>query len=277
MPVASRVVLLVIDGLKAADRYEPNMPGLADLFSRFASTSHATTVIPSVTAAAMTSLFSGVEPRVHGVADRFGVPANPARLTPITRALAAEKLPVTIVCRRISPAYGWVARRIGAVAGVSDARFGGRNASEILDAAIPVLATQRQGLVFMHWPDVDDVGHAHGWRSAEYALATREVDRSVRRLTRLLSLDSDPSTLLVICADHGGGGTRPREHDSDHPSDTTIPIVIAGAAARSATIAPGASLLDIPPTVLWSLDVAIPPSYSGRVLREAFEGRAAAA
>ena len=38
----------------------------------------------------------------------------------------------------------------------------------------------------------------------------------------------DAQTILIALADHGGGGTNMRDHESSHPLDRTIPLVIAG-------------------------------------------------
>src|SRR4030095_5751683 len=80
-------------------------------------------------------------------------------------------------------------------------------------------------------------------------------------------------TLFIVLADHGGGGTTRRDHDSDHTLNRKIPIILGGGVARQTTLLPDSSLIDIPPTILHALGVEIPDSYSGRVLVEAFSSR----
>jgi arylsulfatase A-like enzyme len=88
-------------------------------------------------------------------------------------------------------------------------------------------------------------------------------------LSELTGVADDEETLLVALADHGGGGETPREHESNHPVDTTIPRIIAGRGTLPIDLE-SVSLLDVPPTILFALGAEIPSTYEGRVLREAF-------
>jgi arylsulfatase A-like enzyme len=150
--------------------------------------------------------------------------------------------------------------------------FVGRTAPEILLAARATLQQQRCGLILFHWPDADRAGHEHGWMSAAYREAARRLDATLGLLASLTGIVDDPCTVLIALADHGGGGARPREHDSAHAFDTTIPIVIAGGQVSCGELAPCSSLLDVPATVLWALGVPVPATYAGRPLVEAFAG-----
>ncbi len=275
-PEVRRVVLLVIDGLRADAVETFDLSHVRRLAASGASTFSGQTVAPSVTAAAMTSLFTGVAPRVHGIAcDRFAVPRSAGVPQPIPRLLARAGLTTSVHFGSIPRRYHWLVPALGRIAGVHDARFGAESARLILDGAERNVREQRDGLIFMHWPDGDRAGHAHGWMSDAYADSARAMDEQLGRLAGWTM--GDPSTLLVVCADHGGGGARTTDHDSAHPLDTTIPIVLAGAGVAACDLAAGATLLDVPPTILWTLGVEIPRAYSGRPLREAFGREAAAA
>ncbi|MBI1808723.1 MAG: hypothetical protein HYR75_02390, partial [Gemmatimonadetes bacterium] len=59
-------------------------------------------------------------------------------------------------------------------------------------------------------------------------------------------------------------------HDSDHPLDTTIPIVMAGGAVEPGNLGSGVGLVDVPATALWALGIPLPDSYVGNPLRQAF-------
>src|SRR5689334_8442175 len=79
MPIASdirRVIIVVLDGLRpdAIERFD--LAHTRRLIGRGASTLRGTTVAPSITTAAMTSLLTGVSPARHGITtDRFSVPS----------------------------------------------------------------------------------------------------------------------------------------------------------------------------------------------------------
>jgi arylsulfatase A-like enzyme len=85
----------------------------------------------------------------------------------------------------------------------------------------------------------------------------------------LYGLAADPDTLLIALADHGGGGADACDHDSAHPLDRTIPLLLWGAGIGRTHLLPS-SLIDVPPTILHALGVEVPEWYEGRVLHEAF-------
>ena len=92
-PAARRVVLLVLDGLRADLVGDPRFPNLIALRDESAHTVEAITVLPSVTAVAMTSLLSGVGPADHGVdTDRFRVPTPRRPLQTLAHVVTAAGL-----------------------------------------------------------------------------------------------------------------------------------------------------------------------------------------
>jgi predicted AlkP superfamily pyrophosphatase or phosphodiesterase len=265
-----RVVLVVMDALRPDAIIHFDMERLLRLVHRGASTLSATTIQPSVTAAAMTSLFTGVPPQVHGLkSDRFHIPKSRSCVEPMPALLAGADYRTTTFIAEVPIMLRGLCTRVARQLGVGDARFVGRDAQSIALAARHTLATQRRGLILLHWPDADNAGHQFGWMSPQYADATAKMDRALAMIGAE-ELAADPSTLFIVCADHGGGGVVATNHDSDHPLDTTIPIVLTGGAVVPGTLAAGASLLDIPATILWALGVERPPTYAGRVLSEAF-------
>jgi len=266
-----RVVLVVLDGLRADAIDGCGLRSWRRLASEGAWSLAGTTIAPSVTAAAMASLLTGVPPTVHGVrSDRFHLPRASGPVEPLPRVLARAGLPTSGFVRALPLLFRGIGQRVVRHLGVGQASFRGRNATEILLAAVDTLARQRRGLVLMHWPDCDDAGHAHGWRSEPYARAAHRLDLALGMLAAMIEIGEDPDTLLVALADHGGGGVDPRDHESDHPDDRTIPLLVGGAAALAGELdAP--TLLDVPATIAWALGVQPPASYAGRPLLEAFE------
>ncbi len=266
-----RVIVVVLDGLRPDAIARFDLAHLRRAMQGGASTLDGVTVSPSVTAAAMTSLFTGVPPRLHGIeSDRFHLPSPRRQLQPMTQLVAAAGLPVSVFMAEIPFLFRGLAKRFARVAGVEDTHLVGNTAPEILMAARHRLSAQRRGLLLFHWPDADRAGHAHGWMSAPYAEAARRLDASFGLLCALCEVSRDPGTLVIALADHGGGGVKADDHDSPHPLDRTIPILLAGGGVQAGALAPFASLLDVPPTVLWSLGLPVPAAWTGRPLLEAF-------
>lgn len=266
-----RVVLVVLDGLRpdAIPRFD--LTHITSVARRGASTMLGRTVSPSVTACAMASLLTGAAPERHGLqSERFHIPRPKGALHPLPRVLAEHALPSSAFLAAMPLLFTGIAHRIASHVGVTRARFRGKDCTEILSTATSTLREQRRGLILMHWPDADRAGHAAGWMSDGYATAARRMDAAMGTLLGELDLD-DPSTLLIALADHGGGGAVPDHHNSEHPLDTTIPMMLAGGAVRRGELPQGAALVDVPATICWALGVPRPESFVGTPLTAALE------
>lgn len=269
-PDVRRVVVVVLDGLRADAIPALGLRCWQRLARQGAASLRGNTIGPSVTAAAMASLLTGVAPEAHGLrSDRFHLPRQRETLYPLPRLLGEAGLPTSAFIRSLPLFFRRIGRRIASHLGVGNASFAGHSSTEILFHATETLAQQERGLVMLHWPDCDRAGHAHGWMSERYARAAHRLDLALGMLVACADVGRDPGTLLIALADHGGGGVNPRDHASDHPLDRTIPVLLAGAAVTADELdAP--SLLDVPATVLWALGLPVPASYAGRPLVEAF-------
>ncbi len=265
--VVRRVVVVILDGLRpdAIQRFQ--LETLHRLMACGAWTLRGTTVAPSVTTAAVTSLMTGVSPATHGLAgDHLFIPRAKQHLTPMPRQLATCGLPSAGFMGQVPAIFRGVAARVGRRLGLDSLRLAGQGAAEVLASAEATLDTQRTGMILLHWADADRAGHDHGWMSAEYADGCRRLDEALGRLT---GIADDGETLFVGLADHGGGGRVPNDHESDHALDRTIPIVLWGSSVVQRQLGP-AKLLDVPPTILTALGVGVPDTYEGRILWEAF-------
>lgn len=270
-PGVSRVIVVVLDGLRADAVPLLHLEHLERLAREGAATFSARTVTPSVTAAAMGSLLTGVRPSDHGLAsDRFTVPRPRVALQPLPRHLAAHGFTTHAFLAALPFGYGALAGRLARTLGVTSASFRGTESTGILAAARPVLARGERGLFLLHWPDADRAGHAHGWTSRPYVAAARRMDEALGMLDHLTGASREPGTLLVAMADHGGGGVVARDHDSMHPHDRTIPLILAGGDVVSGELAPLSSLLDVPATIAWAMGAGVPVGYAGRAMVEAF-------
>ena len=267
--IARRVVLVVLDGLRPDAIPTFSLDTIRALALSGAFTSSATTVSPSVTAACMASVMCGVNPDRHGVTStRFHIPRQKEPVYPMPELLRSAGMPTSSFMGEVPFLCRGIAKRIAKRVGIGRATFRGRDSTTVLAAARDTLRTQLEGLVVLHWPEVDAAGHAHGWMSDAYAGAATTMDRSLADLAGIIDVNACSDTLLIALADHGGGGAIETDHDSDHPLDRTIPILLAGAGIEPGTMLPGASLLDVPATVLRALGVEQPASYDGRPLVE---------
>lgn len=264
-----RVIIVVLDGLRpdAIDAFD--LSNIRQMATTGASTMSARTVSPSCTWPAITSLLSGVPPEIHGILrDSPHVPRPKTPLEPLPTLLSRAGYHSAVYMRALPPLYRGTARLIAKRLGFAEARFAGATAEEVTMAAGQSLRSQERGLIVIHWADADQAGESRGWMTREYGEACRRLDAAVGLLVKLTSCGSDPHTLVIALADHGGGGVTVNDHSEEHHLNWTIPLILGGGSVRHTTLEE-AHLLDVPATAAWALGVTRPPVYAGRVLAEA--------
>jgi predicted AlkP superfamily pyrophosphatase or phosphodiesterase len=275
MSPTRRVVLLVIDGLRPEAVSPAAMPSLATLAASGWS-SEGRTVRPSVTIAALTSLATGVAPDRHGLVE--------PRLPPVSRLSGLRPLPLVlkrhgyltrIVIGPLPLPHRLLSRTLLGLAGVGSLVTAAPKPRELARAAEREHARQAAGLTIVYLNDCDRAGHREGWMSRAYLEAARAADEAVAELADAVL--GDPAAVLLVTADHGGGGVVPTDHDLPHAANDAIPIVAAGAQVLPGRGPAGASLLDLPPTILRALGVPVPRCYAGRALNLFVESAAAVA
>lgn len=203
---ATQVVLLVVDGLgwlQLQDRLAL-APTLAS-----GTGGPITSVVPTTTATALTSLATGLVPAVHGVLGyrlRFGDDVLNVLGWRSERGDMRMALPVP----EIQPTPAFAGERVPAVSkadfaatGFTAAHLGG---SELVGWSVPsslVVEVRRllgegHRLVYAYYDGIDKVAHQYGL-DAHYDQELRFVDRLVGDLVSELS----SGAALVLTADHG--------------------------------------------------------------------------
>jgi Type I phosphodiesterase / nucleotide pyrophosphatase len=201
---ATSVVLVVLDGLGwlAVEEHRDLLPVLSGLEG-----GPITTVVPSTTAAALTSIATGSPPARHGVVGyrmrvggqvldvlRWMVPDGPP---PAPDAVA----PLVPFAGRPAPT---VPRAEFARTGFTEVhmrggRFVGWRTTATLVEHVRRLVAQGERFVYAYYDGVDRVAHEYGIRDGFFAAELSATDRLVGDL-----LDALPGTAaLVVTTDHG--------------------------------------------------------------------------
>jgi Type I phosphodiesterase / nucleotide pyrophosphatase len=262
-----RVVLVLADGLRPDAITPIDMPSLDQLSRQYTTALRASTVRPSRTVAALASLATGVAPETHGLIEPgLGFLARLPALRPLARELTRGGVTSQVVASELLPAERAVLWALTKAAGLGKYRPAGLRAREVARSAQAVALAQETGLVFVYLNDCDQAGHAHGWMSPQYRAAAVEVDAAIGVLA-----DLSEHSLLIVVADHGGGGVTTHDHAEPHPVNDHIPLILAGPdVTRRHQLTRRVSLLDVPPTLLWWFGLDVPVCYEGRVLTQAF-------
>jgi hypothetical protein len=202
---ARTVVLLLVDGLgwDAATARPEALPELAALEGRAI-----TTVAPSTTASALTSVTTGLPPSQHGVIG-YRVLVDGEVLNILSwRTANSRRAPEPFTVQRHPPFLGRsvpvVTKAEFASTGFTEAhlrgtRFLGWRAVSSLVERCRQLAAAGEPLVYAYYDGVDAVAHAHGLHDGFYEAELRAADRLVGDLRDALPEDA----ALVVIADHG--------------------------------------------------------------------------
>jgi hypothetical protein len=202
---ASSVVLLVLDGLGWAS-VESNRSRLPELGAMVGGP--ITTVIPSTTAAALTSLATGLAPSQHGIVgfrmrvddsilNVLGWQVPYGRRAPepfsVQRHTAFLGRPVPVLTKKEFRKTGFTEAHL------RGCRFLGWSTPTVLVEHCRRLVSHKERFVYAYYPGVDTVAHEFGLHDDYYREELAFADALVGRL-----LDALPShATLVVTADHG--------------------------------------------------------------------------
>ncbi len=210
---AGTTVLLVVDGLgwAAIEAYRSRLPNLASMAG-----GPITTVVPSTTATALTSIATGLPPAVHGVTGYRmrvdDVVLNVLRWTATEtdgdRVRTAHWRPEPEDIQRHDPFLGAdvpvVTKAEFRASGFTAAhlrggRFLGWSAVSTLVERCRRLARDNERFVYAYYSELDAVAHGFGLHDGFYEAELIAVDGIIGRL-----LDALPErAALVVTADHG--------------------------------------------------------------------------
>lgn len=210
---ASGAIVFVVDGLGSHNLR--SRAGHARFLTEASSRADvARSVFPATTATALTSLLTGVDAGVHGIAGyRIRVPGTDdivnqlrgwetdgldpytwQRVPPILEREALAGRPCFVVTK---PEY--------AGSGLTEAILRGGEfvpAEDLADrvtAAVDAVTRYPGALVYLYAPELDAAGHKHGWESDAWSSALEQVDAAARGLASAL-----PSGVgALVTADHG--------------------------------------------------------------------------
>jgi hypothetical protein len=198
-------VLLVLDGLgwEAFSSHPECLPELC----AFAG-GPITTVVPSTTPAALTSITTGLAPSRHGITG-FRVRHDGSVLNAIRWRLADGSRPPepaavqrqTVFAGRAVPVVTKAMFRTTGFTGVHlrGAEFHGWQTTSSLVEHVRELVTAGAPFVYAYYPGVDEIAHAYGLESRYYPAELAATDHLVGQL-----LDAIPDDVaLLVTADHG--------------------------------------------------------------------------
>lgn len=202
---AERIVLFLLDGLGWADfeRFRDRLPVLSSL-----EAVRITSVVPSSTASALTSVTTGLAPSQHGLVG-YRMRVGPEILNVLGWFFPGGGEPPDP--EKLQPAPGFLGRQVKVVtrsqfvkSGFSTAHMRGtrmigwRTTSTMIEHCRR-LARSHDPLVYVYYDGIDMVAHQYGLQNEFFESELIAADRLTGQL-----LDVMPeSTVLLVASDHG--------------------------------------------------------------------------
>jgi predicted AlkP superfamily pyrophosphatase or phosphodiesterase len=261
-PQARRVLILSIDGLRPDAISLAPMPNLMNLMQSSAWTLTAQTVRPSVTLVSHASMLGGYCPSIHGVDWNDYIPE-------LGYAIGTDLFDIAHAAGLQTVMYVGKEKLRQVTEPESTDRFVYINDrdSVIIDRLIEDFP-QDFGVLFVHFPLVDGMGHVYGWLSPQQMSVAFRADEALGRL--LAELDARnlrSETLIMISADHGGHDTT---HGTSMPEDMTIPWIASGPGIQPKELTTTVHTMDTAATAAFALGLDYPDDWNGAPVYEAF-------
>ena len=252
-----KVLLILADGMRPDSL--GNIPQVEWMKEHASYTMNGTTVFPSVTLPCHMSLFHSVTPERHGTTTNTYAP----QVRPIDglfEVLANYK-------KTSAMFYSWEQLRDVSRPGkltyshfCSCKHYNSHETNKMSTAAfLDYMKENKPDFAFLYLAAPDEIGHKHGWMSAEYMDAVRDSWEKIQQV--LAQLPEDYT--VFVTADHGG---HDRIHGTELPEDMTIPLFCLGPDFAPGKVLEDVSILDIAPTVAKLLGVEPADEWEGKCL-----------
>jgi arylsulfatase A-like enzyme len=258
----ARVLILSIDGLRPDAIELTPMRNLGALMQEGAYSLVAQTIFPSATLPSHASMLTGLCPAKHGVDWNDYIPERGfASGTDLFDLVHAAGLRTVMV-------VGKEKLRQITEPGSTDVFEFINDRDVVIAARVAELIPEGFGLMFVHFPTPDWMGHEYGWLSPEqYSVLFRADEALQTILNTLQNAGMREDTLIIVTADHGGHDT---SHGSRRLEDMTIPWIAAGPGVQHVVLSTAVNTTDTTATAAWALNLPLQPEWDGLPVLEAF-------
>jgi predicted AlkP superfamily pyrophosphatase or phosphodiesterase len=262
VPGPARVLILSIDGFRPDAIELTPMRNLQALMQEGAYSLVAQTIFPSATLPSHASMLTGLCPDKHGVTWNDYLPKRgTANGTDIFDLAHAAGLRTVMVVGKEKLRQVTEPESTDVFEFVNDRDI-------VIAARVAELIPQDFGLMFVHFPTPDWMGHEYGWLSTEQFSVLFRADEALQTiLDALQKAGLRQDTLIIVTADHGGHDTT---HGTRRLEDMAIPWIVAGPGVHHVVLSTDVNTTDTAATAAWALGLPLPPDWDGLPVIEAF-------
>jgi predicted AlkP superfamily pyrophosphatase or phosphodiesterase len=266
------VLLIGVDGLGAYAFPKANTPTMTMMMDNGAWSLHARSVLPSSSADNWASMLMGSGTEVHGYTQWDSkVPELPSRDTtaygkfPTIFYLAKTQKPQL----KTAVIYNWGG--IGYLFEKNCVNYEDNPATDSATAteAAHYIREEKPNLLFVHFSDVDGVGHNIGHNTPEYYKQMTTMDGYVKQLLDAVhEAGIADETIVILTSDHGGIN---KGHGGKTLMEVEIPWIVYGKAVKqTGEINQSIITYDTGSTIAYLLGLKQPQVWTGRAVKSPF-------
>lgn len=273
-PAIERVLIISIDGLRPDMFLRADAPTIHGLYKQGTFTFWARTTPNSITLPSHTSMLTGVSPRKHGIEWNADLPLSKPVYPKVPTIFEIANKAGYVTAMAAGKSKFETLAKPGTLTGDYITTDTKSTDADVAENAVLLITALKPHVMFVHFPGVDNVGHAIGWGTDEQLQAVHEADAAVAKvLEAYKQAGLLKSTLLILSADHGGMGLN---HGPDDARARHIPWVCVGPGVRkNFDLTRYEDLVvnteDTFATACYALGLKLGPYVEGRVVTRAFQ------
>ncbi|MFK5974719.1 MAG: alkaline phosphatase family protein [Flavobacteriaceae bacterium] len=270
------VVVIGVDAMSPNGIINAETPILDNLMQNGAYTLNARGVLPTSSSTNWASMVSGSGPEQHGITSN-GWERDDYILPPIVTGIEDIFPTIFGVARQQRPdleigaiytwdGFGRLIERSALNYDITE-----KNDELTTEKAVTYIKEKKPGFLFVHFDDVDHVGHHDGHKTPAFYKAVAHADQLIGQIIQA-SKDAGTfeETVFVISADHGGIGYG---HGGETLDEIEIPFILFGKGIKKGYhIKNTVYTYDNAATVAKLLGLEQPLAWIGRAVTSAFEG-----
>jgi len=270
------VIVIGVDAMSPNGIINAKTPIMDDMMANGAYTLNARGVLPTSSSTNWASMVSGSGPEQHGVTSN-GWERDDHSLPPVLTG--SEEIFPTIfgVAREQRPdmemgaIYTWSG--FGRLIERSALSYDSTQETDelTLEKATTYIKDQKPDFLFIHFDDVDHVGHSLGHKTPAFYEAVSHVDQLIGQIVQATKdAGTFEETAFIISADHGGIGFG---HGGETMDEIEIPFILYGKGfKKSYLIKNKVYTYDNAATAAKLLGIEQPYAWIGKPVISAFEG-----
>lgn len=215
-----RVFVIGLDGAGNAVR-DAYTPCIDAFLEEAAVTYHAITSIPTISGECWGSLLHGVGPLKHGVTNEIASTKtyDEASLYPSFMKVIRSAYPES----KLASFSNWNPINTGIIEPSCLCDFGSTDDDTLTEQIVEYIGSHDPKALFVQLDSIDGAGHTFGYRTPKYYEQITHVDQLVGNILEAIkNAGYYEDSLIILTADHGGGGGSFYSHGSDHYLDTNI-------------------------------------------------------